>query len=150
MTTRLVFIASLMMDLDQADEDVLRFSAEFPATLVAGIDDQLNAKLLLSDQIDGSNGGGGDGRGERLSFRISESQLTAQRWLSSPVPFNGGTANGAFRNIKFPPTLTAQLCFIFETRTDYEAHMSKHKSFYQRYFAYSITLMETPHTVFTE
>ena len=150
MTTRLVFMASLMMDLDQTDEDVIRFTADFPATLQSGIDDQLNAKLLSSDQIDGSNGGGGDGRGERLSFRISESKLTAQRWVTSPMPFSGGSPNGAFRNIKFPPTLTAQICFIFDTRTDYEAHMGKHKSFYQRYFAYAITLMETPHTVFSE
>lgn len=150
MAKRLVFIASLMMDLDQTDDDVIRYSAEFPAALQAGVDDELNAKLLLSDQIDGSNGGGGDGRGERLAFRISESRLTAQRWLSSPMPFSGGSPNGAFRNIKFPPMLTAQVCFIFETRSDYEAHMSKHKSFYQRYFAYSITLMETPHTIFSE
>jgi hypothetical protein len=151
MQRRFVFIATLMMELDPADNVVQTFKEAFPDAIQPQSDGPWNIDLLEGGQIDGANGGGGDGTGANLAMHISASGLTAQRFVTSPMPYRNDQTPAneninpgrRFYHVKTPAALTAEVCFVFNTRAAYERHMANHKAFYQRYFAYATTILGT-------
>lgn len=141
---QLVLIGVLNSEFDLSDPYVQNFVNDYDIYKPA-IDDDLFATLLPAGAIEGGNGGGGDGSmAQRLDFRISETQFTAQRWFKHDKVTRGQVSDKWFSEIAFPTNMRAQFCLVFDNRREYTMHMERFGPFYKRYFTYVTTMLVTP------
>nr|WP_315204669.1 serine protease [uncultured Albidiferax sp.] len=140
---QLVLMGVLNSEFDLSDPYVKNFVNDYDIYKPA-IDDDLFATLLPAGAIEGGNGGGGDGSmAQRLDFRISETQFTAQRWFKHDKVTRGQVSDKWFSEIAFPTNMRAQFCLVFKDRREYTMHMERFGPFYKRYFTYVTTMLVT-------
>nr|WP_315225563.1 hypothetical protein [uncultured Albidiferax sp.] len=145
--TKFVVIGVLNKYIDPDAEYAKDFFAKYKK-YTPGHADGIAGKLLNPGDVEGRNGGDHDGNNNvNLPFRISDEGFTAQRWIKHAKVGNVDSPDSEFPDVEFPYILRPQFCLIFNGRTEYSNHMMIFKPFYERYFSYVTTFLETEENI---